>query len=117
LPFLRPRALEKRRGDGKGRGIARAVIHDGGPGLERAGLRRTGNAHHPAHRLYYAVDSGVALLRPGLSVTRHGAENDAPIDLLQILVTEAVARHGAAPEILDDHIGARGHPAEYRLPG
>ena len=82
LPHARARALKQRADDGQRRRIARAVIHDGGAGLERPALRRAGNAHHAAHRLYHAIDGRVAFLGARLTVTGDGAEDDARIDFL-----------------------------------
>ena len=108
-------ALKQRGDDAQCRRVAGGVIDHGRAGFQRPGFRRAGDAHHAAGGLYHAVDGRIALLGAGLAVTGDGTENDTGVDLLQIVVTDTVARHGTALQVFDDHVGGFGESAKYGL--
>src|SRR5882757_4069382 len=78
-------------------------------------VRFAGDAHHAAHALDHEVVAGALAIRAGLAEACDRAVDKARIDLLHVVIGEAVAREIAELVILDEHVGDRGELARELL--
>ena len=75
----------------------------------------TGHTHEAAHALDHEVVTWLLAIRAGLPKTCDRAVDNLGIDLLQILVAEAVAVQIAGLVVLEDHVSSLGDLAHDRV--
>ncbi len=82
-------------------------VHQGDTGLGALAVRFAGHAHQPAHGLHQQVVAGQRGSPTG-SETGHRAVHQPGVDRPQLLVAETEALHRPGPEVLHEHVRARG---------
>ena len=84
--------------------------------LHRLTVRRSGDAHDPAHRLDEGVVGGPRRVGSGMAEAGHRAVDERREIVLEVAVPEPVLRKGAGLEVLRQDVASRDEPAGDRLP-
>ncbi len=106
------RALDQRREHGLGGVVARGEVGDRDPDPDRPAVGLAGDRHHPALGLDHEVVGRAVAVGPPLAVAGDVGINQPRVALGQRGVVEVPLVGLAHPEVVQEHVGAVGQPAE-----
>ena len=102
-------ALEQRGHDAAIQMDATKKITQGGTGLDRGPIRKTGDVHDARHGLHGQVHGGVVFVGTAAAIARARAIHNARVDSAHLLVAHAQALHRAGGEVLHHHVASAHH--------
>ena len=107
------RVQRHQRAEGRERRGQRVTQRHAGPGRRPVGV--AGDVPDAAHRLADGAEPGPRRVRPGLAEPGHPGDDQARVDLPEPVRAEAPALQRARPEVLQQHVGPFGEPADQIL--